>query len=405
MIALAVAHWLSFAGVGLVGGSWLIFTLWPSGQQRRAIRRVLWGGWFTAALGALAEFVLQGPYAAGSSLSSATKTELLDATLHANTGQLLSLRMVLLGVLGAVLTALLADDRRRPTWAPEAAAIVGVGIVVTYAAGGHSQSANPRWLAVLVASLHLTAMVIWLGGLVILAIAALRRRDTEAEDTDELAAGLPIFSRVALVAVVVLAITGTIQAWRELGTVDAITTTWYGRLVLTKIALFVGLVLLGYLARRVLSRRADGVNTLTRLRRGLVTEVAVGAVVLAASGVLIAQPPGKVALAAQRAKPQTADIAVTATARAQVVVTPGARGPVQITVTLTGDITPIGVTAAASLPAQNLGPIAVPLQAAGPKTYTAGDVDLPSSGTWEISLTVKTSEFDSTNAVARLHIS
>jgi copper transport protein len=373
--------------------------------ERSAIRRVLWGGWFTAALGALAEFVLQGPYAAGSSLSSATKTELLDATLHANTGQLLSLRMVLLGVLGAVLTALLADDRRRPTWAPEAAAIVGVGIVVTYAAGGHSQSANPRWLAVLVASLHLTAMVIWLGGLVILAIAALRRRDTEAEDTDELAAGLPIFSRVALVAVVVLAITGTIQAWRELGTVDAITTTWYGRLVLTKIALFVGLVLLGYLARRVLSRRADGVNTLTRLRRGLVTEVAVGAVVLAASGVLIAQPPGKVALAAQRAKPQTADIAVTATARAQVVVTPGARGPVQIIVTLTGDITPIGVTAAASLPAQNLGPIAVPLQAAGPKTYTAGDVDLPSSGTWEISLTVKTSEFDSTNAVARLHIS
>ncbi|MDQ1750549.1 MAG: copper transport protein, partial [Pseudonocardiales bacterium] len=250
---LAIAHWLSFAGVGLVGGSWLIFSAWPSGQRRRAIRGAIWTGWGFAALGAIGEFLIQGPYAAGSGLSTALRGQLLDATLHVNAGQLLSLRLVLLGVLGAVLTALLADDeRRRPTWGPEAAAIVGVGIVVTYAATGHSQSANPRWLAVLVDALHLTAMIVWLGGLAILVVAAFARGrtgdsgtaepvggapDQDAADATELAAALPIFSRVALAAVATLAVTGTIQAWREVGTVDAISTTWYGRLVVAKVVL------------------------------------------------------------------------------------------------------------------------------------------------------------------------
>jgi copper transport protein len=408
-IALPTAHWLSFAGVGVVGGSWLIFTLWPAGQRRRVINRVIWAGWTAAVVGALGEFVLQGPYAAGSSLASATKTGLLDATLHANTGQLLSLRMVLLGVLGAVLTALLVGDQRRPSWGPEAAAIVSVGIVVTFAAGGHSQSANPRWLAVLVDSLHFTAMMVWLGGLVIIAIGAFSRADTDDEELaaeqDELAAGLPIFSRVALISILTLAGTGTIQAWRELGTVDAITTTWYGKLVITKVVLFTGLVLLGYTARRVLASRMHGRGTLLRLRRGLVVEVVVGAALLAASGILISQPPGKVSLAALRAKPKHATVTVTNTAQAQVDVTPGTAGPVQVTVTLTGNITPIDVSASASLPSRQLGPIPMALQAIGPKTYTASDVVLPSPGRWEISVTVKTSEFDSTTAVARLPVS
>ncbi len=130
-----------------------------------------------------------------------------------------------------------------------------------------------------------------------------------------------------------------------------------------------------------------------------------GAAVLAVSGVLIAQPPGKVSLAALRAKPAHATVTVTNTAQAQVDVTPGTAGPVQVTVTLTGNITPINVSASASLPSRQLGPIPMTLQAVGPKTYTASDVVLPSSGRWEISVTVKTSEFDSTTAVARLRVS
>jgi copper transport protein len=400
---LAASHWLSFAGIALVGGSWLIFSIWPSGQRRQGIRRAIWSGWTFAAVGAVGEFVLQGPYAAGSSLSTLTHPDLLDATLHVNAGQLLSLRMVLIGVLGVVITALLGDDdRRRPTWGPEAAAIVGVGIVVTFAASGHSQSANPRWLAVLIAALHLTAMIVWLGGLVVLLIAATSRA---ADEQDELAAGLPIFSRVALASVATLAVTGTIMAWREVGTVDAIATTWYGRLVLVKVGLFVAIVLLGYLARRVLNRPVEGGGTLARLRRVLLSEVVVGAAVLAATGVLIAQSPGKVALAAERSKPRQLAVSVTTKAQARVEVNPGSHGVVEVSVELVGDITPIALTATASLPSRQLGPIRVSLQSTGAKTYTASGVNLPVAGTWELTLTVQTSEFDATTSVVRLKIS
>ncbi|MCW2539673.1 MAG: hypothetical protein JWN95_1398 [Frankiales bacterium] len=431
--SLAIVHWLSFAGIGLVGGSWLIFTIWPAGQERPAVRKAIWSGWTLAVVGALGEFLLQGPYAAGSSLSTMFHGDLLDATLHINTGQLLSLRLVLMGVLGAVLVALLSDDGRpRPSWGPEAAAIVGIGIVVTYAASGHAESADPKWLAVVVDALHLTAMIVWLGGLSILVVGAISRRraarlavqspdesheshesgvhDDADADGLELAAGLPIFSRVALIAVATLAVTGTIQAWRELGTVDAITTTNYGRLVIAKVVLLAVLIGMGYLARRIVLRRdwfigSRGADPLRRMGRTLMVEVLIGACVLGVTGVLISQPPGSVALAAQRAQPKSVSVHMTTTTTALVEVSPGKHGTVGFSVDLIGSVNPIAVTGSAALPAQSLGPIPLKLQADGPRSYTATGVILPVAGMWEITVTVQTSEFDSTTAIAKVKLS
>jgi copper transport protein len=141
------------------------------------------------------------------------------------------------------------------------------------------------------------------------------------------------------------------------------------------------------------------------MRRTLLTEVVVGVVVLGVTGVLVAQPPGKVSLAAERAKPKSATVAVTADATARVEIAPGTHGDVEVEVVLSGSITPTAVTATASLPAKSLGPIPVKLQSAGPKSYTASGVLLPAAGAWQISLTVQTSEFDSTTAVAVVHLS
>jgi copper transport protein len=140
------------------------------------------------------------------------------------------------------------------------------------------------------------------------------------------------------------------------------------------------------------------------LGRTLLCEVAIGALVLAATGVLIFQPPGKVALAAERSKPRHATVQVSAATQASVDVTPGVHGNVRITVRLTGGPPATAVTATASLPDRQLGPIPVKLQPAGPGNYTSTDVLLPVAGTWELSLTVQTSEFDSTVAVAKVTV-
>jgi copper transport protein len=476
---LATSHWLSFAGVGMVGGSWLIFTLWPAGRQHRAIRRLVWFGWGMAAVGAVTEYLLEGPYAAGTGLATVTRTQLLNATLQSSTGSLLSLRVLLLGVLGIELTSLLgsrrvpagdpaADDpERRPSWAPEAAAIVGAGIVVTFAASGHTRSASPRWLWVLVDAVHLVAMIVWLGGVLVLLVAAISHRrgrpgvdgaDLEADRT-QLAAALPVFSRVAMGCIATLAVTGTLQAWREVRALDALAGTRYGQLVLVKVALFCAILGLGYLARRVVLRSAAGagrpaspdepvtgagvpagsdlpsgaepsgadlassgagLGTATalssrvavraqpglpaRLRRTLLVEVVIGALVLAATAVLVSQPPGKVALAAERSKPRQVSVRVNATTEATVRVTPGVHGNVRFAVRLDGGPAATDVTATASLPAQQLGPIPVPLKGSGPGSYTSAVVSLPVAGTWEIALTVQTSEFDSTVALARIKV-
>jgi len=457
---LATSHWLGFAGVGMAGGSWLVFTLWPAGRRRRAIRRLVWTGWGLAGLGAVTEYLVEGPYQSGSGPGSIVHTDLLDATLHSETGQFLSLRVLLLGVLGMVLTVLLRDDARPgyeaaedrtpelPSWGPGAAAGVGVGIVVTFAATGHTQSTNPRELWMLVDALHLSAMIVWLGGVLVLLVAALskaRASDGTAAleaDRQQLSTGLPIFSRVAMACIATLAVTGTLQAWREVGAWDALASTRYGQLVLVKVALFCAILGLGYLARRAVLRStprpaaepgpplefglpAEAAEAVqgsvavlsppapapsrsglpARLSRTLLVEVAIGALVLAATAVLVSQPPGKVALAAERSQPRHATVQINAATRASVDVTPGVHGNVRIAVRLTGGPAPTGVTATAGLPAQKLGPIPVPLQAAGPGSYTSSGVLLPVAGTWELTLTVQTSEFDSTVAIARVKVS
>jgi hypothetical protein len=60
------------------------------------------------------------------------------------------------------------------------------------------------------------------------------------------------------------------------------------------------------------------------------------------------------------------------------------------------------LVATAALPAKQLGPITIPLARNGTTgaVYAASSVLLPAAGSWVITLTVTTSQFDSTVATA-----
>jgi copper transport protein len=78
---------------------------------------------------------------------------------------------------------------------------------------------------------------------------------------------------------------------------------------------------------------------------------------------------------------------------------------VQVSVVLSAGAAPQQLTLTAGLAAKQLGPITVPLAASSANRYSASSVLLPAAGSWLFTLTVRTSEFDSTvtDATIDLH--
>jgi copper transport protein len=406
------SRWISWTGLALLGGAWLLLTVWPAGRDDRRARRLVWTGWGLAVLGTLLELLLQGAYGAGESLISAVKPTLIDATLHGDYGQLHSARLLLLGALAVVLGYALQPARLRSRL-DDAFWPLGVGLAYTFSAVGHATTTSPAWLSIAADTLHLCAMATWVGGLVIVVFALLPRREP-----DELHEALPVFSRVAFISVVTLAVTGTYAAWRGIGSWRALFHTEYGLLVMAKVLLFFGLLALGNLSRTVIQKRVrrpvvayamtssvsvsvsdepslDQVAT-ERMRRSVLVEIAVAAIVLGVTSVLVSQPRGAESLATQDRASVSAVAKLDGARTATVLVTPGVHGTVGVDVTLSAGAgaKPKSVTGTATEPAQQLGPIPLKLAADGKNRYSASGVDLPVAGTWVIALVVTESQFD-----------
>ena len=102
-------------------------------------------------------------------------------------------------------------------WWMVAAGLVGLGLAVTPGLGGHAGTGIQTGLAIPADMVHVAAMACWLGGLVVLCVAVLPKGDA-----DELRAVLPRYSALALGAIVALIVSGGYQAWRQVGSIDAL---------------------------------------------------------------------------------------------------------------------------------------------------------------------------------------
>jgi copper transport protein len=344
----------------------------------------------------------QGPYAAGDGLGGLASAGLLADTLASSFGRWHLAQLVVLAILFvAVVTGLHEDapEHRGTAW------FLGAGawafLLFSIAATGHAAARNPVWLGEISTTLHLVAMTVWIGGLVVLAVAVL----TGPHNAQLVATALAVFSRVALASVATLAVTGSYQAWREVGAWRAFVETEYGVLVLVKIGLFAGLIGLGMLARVGLrdDRRArdyaadlDVVHPyyLRRLRRGVLLEIALAVVVLIVSAVLVAQPPGRTANAATDRAPVAATIALSTDRKLTLQVTPGRHGPITVTIAVGPGAAVQQMTVTAALPSASIGPIPIPVDGLDDLDFQSGKVVLPTAGVWQFDVSVQTSEFD-----------
>ena len=213
--AFDVARWISFGGLALLGGAWLLLTVWPAGRDDRRARRLVWTGWGAVAVGAVPSCCcrVRTPPATGWAKSPTGRCSTPRCT--PTTGELHCVRLMLLGVL-ALLLARCAAAERRARRREELAGAAGRrhrGDVRRDRARGHH--VRRRWLSL--GGRHAAPAARWRrgsAGCVMLVAACCR-----AATPDELRAVLPVFSRVAFVAVVMLAVTGTYAAWRGVGIV------------------------------------------------------------------------------------------------------------------------------------------------------------------------------------------
>ncbi|MGH8860171.1 MAG: copper resistance protein CopC, partial [Jatrophihabitantaceae bacterium] len=344
---LDAARWVSTVGFALLAGIWLLFVAVPARRGDRRARRLVWTGWTAAAGGALAELLLQGSNAAGAPITSVFRWTLIDSTLHTNFGQWHCARLVLLGIVAVLLGPALRTDRRG-VLTEDALVPLGLGIAGSFGAVGHAATTDPRLVSMIADTLHLSAVAVWVGGLAVLCLVVLPRRDAA-----ELVRVLPVFSRVAFTCVAVIAVTGTYAAWLATGSWRALFETTYGLLVVAKVVGFIGLLALGNLSRMVIQRRVRrpvvayartaeveplpgppglAAADVERLRRTVLVEVAIAAVVLALAAVLVGRPRGSDALAAADRAPVTATAAISADRSARVRVDPGRHGIVSVAV-------------------------------------------------------------------------
>ncbi|WP_448625059.1 copper resistance CopC/CopD family protein [Geodermatophilus sp. URMC 64] len=433
--ALPIARWLGFAGLALaVGIPVLLLVCWPAGWRSERLRRLSEAGAVAVAVGALASFALQGPYAAGSGLGSVFDLSLLDTTAGTGYGVVLMVRTLL----AFYLLAGLASAWRRGT--PPSARMLALngaaaaGLVITTAAVGHPVAGAWPGLALPVTAVHAAAMAVWLGGLTGL-LAGLLRPGVPA---GELAVALPRFSRLAFGSVVALVVTGIVQSVREVGSPAALVGTRYGWLLVAKL-LLVAVILaaagvsrvwvqqhLGVpgprrrvtaqafaaestvetedpaVGRRAKAQARGAADDLPPFRRSVLVELLLALVVLGVTSVLVGTPPAESELA------QPVDVTVPlqgsggSEGSVQISVDPASTGPNTLHVYLfddAGQLTQpadIGVTITES--EQQLGPIDVPLLPGGPGHYVADGMTIPAAGSWTLTVTVRVDEFTARTA-------
>lgn len=159
---------------------------------------------------------------------------------------------------------------------------------------GHAWADAPRGLSAAATYLHVVAAGAWVGGLFCLISAGLPALRTAAADNGGAWSGLPTlvgaFSRLALVAVGTLVVSGGVKAWLHLGAPSDLWTTPWGRSLLIKDFIVACVMAIGFYNWRVVRPALSDDADPARLRRSATAELAFGAAAVAVTSVLVVQP-------------------------------------------------------------------------------------------------------------------
>ena len=237
-----VAGYIAFALVAGVA-AFVLFCA-PGSSKDPTLQLLVRCGLVAGTAAAVAAILVQGPYAAGVSMSRVLDMRLLQETLSTPFGMAMMWRLALYGVLGVLAWRLPRILTELASWLVPAAV---VGLAVTIAAAGHAAASGP--LDLLVDALHALTAGVWVGGLVTL-VALGRSVEPRA---------LHRFSTLAMASVLTIVVTGTLNSLRHLTAVEQLWLTRYGLTLVIKLSLVAGA-----LTAAAVSRRRMGQNRVPR---------------------------------------------------------------------------------------------------------------------------------------------
>jgi copper transport protein len=273
------------------------------------------------------------------------------------------------------------------------AAVAALGLAaVSFAVSGHTLSA-PGPMAQVATTAHAGAVILWVGGLVPLALAM------RGEDR------LPVlvrFSLVALPAVVVLIGSGAALGFTRIVAPDILSTDW-ARLLAAKLLLVLAMLSLALWHRFWAMPRLESGGD-APLRRSVALEASLGLVVLAlAMGFRLAPPPsvgGGINIETISVHIHTAEAMADITATAPF---PGATG-FRLAL-LDGSFVafdPQEVTLSLSDPLAGIGPLTAPARRVEAGLWDVPPMTLPTPGPWDVRLTLLVSDFEQITLTGRL---
>ena len=261
-----------------------------------------------AAITAILGLFIKIATAAGLSLAESFNPSTIVAFLFGTRfGTIWLVRMAILCLLAAVLSPeLFGRLNRNSTQWGIAGLVLSATLLISLAAAGHASAAEGITLLVQIGmdALHLLAAGMWLGGLIPLFMLLNWVEATHGPSTLLIAhQATARFSRVGFVSVIVLVLTGLFNSWYLVGGIPPLVGTSYGYLLLAKLGILIPLMGLAGINRwrlkprlSDLAKHNDLENTpeiLAQLRRSVIAEVSLGAVILLIVAVMGITPPAR----------------------------------------------------------------------------------------------------------------
>lgn len=269
----------------------------PATAARMQSLGVAWIGLAIAAVSGAIWVLFEAAAMSGLSLSEAMAADVLSTVLNETQFGLVSeIRLVLAISLAACLACY------RMSWTRWPALTSALGLIAALAWAGHAGSTMGTigWLHLAADVLHLTAASAWIGSLVPLAmLLAVARHRHDFAWASLACDATQRFSTLGLVSVGTLLVTGIVNTWILVGSLQALLVTEYGRLLMFKIVLFAVMLLFAAANRfwlmpqlAPISCTDIQIDVLRRLMRNSVLEIILGLTIIAIVGALgILHPP------------------------------------------------------------------------------------------------------------------